>query len=41
VLIKYNRTLARRYQRKDTVDPIKLQEWLVGRMDGESFGELT
>ena len=42
VLVKYNRALRRRYNLKDTIDPIDLEEidegneWLVGTMDGES-----
>lgn len=45
VFVKYNRALQRRYKRKDTIDPIILQEiddcneWLVGRMDGQSADE--
>ncbi|XP_028088946.1 uncharacterized protein LOC114289419 isoform X2 [Camellia sinensis] len=41
VFIKYNRQLRRRYDMRDTLDPITLtnidesNEWLVGRMDGE------
>ncbi|KAL1220001.1 hypothetical protein V5N11_028809 [Cardamine amara subsp. amara] len=40
VFVKYNRALQRRYKRKDTIDPIILDEidesneWLTGRMDG-------
>ncbi|WZY86769.1 hypothetical protein YC2023_033153 [Brassica napus] len=42
VFVKYNRALRRRYNLKDTIDPIDLEEidegneWLVGTMDGES-----
>ncbi|GMP56541.1 hypothetical protein CsSME_00020983 [Camellia sinensis var. sinensis] len=41
VFIKYNRQLRRRYDMRDTLDPIALtnidesNEWLVGRTDGE------
>ncbi|ESQ37081.1 hypothetical protein EUTSA_v10002971mg, partial [Eutrema salsugineum] len=40
VFVKYNRALKRRYNRKDIIDPILLDdidesnEWLLGRMDG-------
>ncbi|XP_028101044.1 putative DUF21 domain-containing protein At3g13070, chloroplastic isoform X4 [Camellia sinensis] len=42
VFVKYNRTLRFRYDMRNTLDPISLQnidesnEWLLGRMDGES-----
>ncbi|XP_028108499.1 uncharacterized protein LOC114307307 [Camellia sinensis] len=42
VFVKYNRTLRFRYDIRNTLDPISLQnidesnEWLLGRMDGES-----
>lgn len=42
VFVKYNRALKRRYNRKDTLDPIVLEdidesnEWLIGRMDENS-----
>ncbi|GMP53938.1 hypothetical protein CsSME_00019250 [Camellia sinensis var. sinensis] len=42
VYVKYNRTLRFRYDMRNTLDPISLQnidesnEWLLGRMDGES-----
>ena len=42
VFIKYNRALKRRYDIRDTIDPISLSnidesnEWLRGRLDGES-----
>ncbi|GFS36181.1 hAT dimerization domain-containing protein [Actinidia rufa] len=42
VFIKYNRALKRRYDIRDTIDPISLSnidesnEWLCGRLDGES-----
>lgn len=42
VFVKYNRALRRRYELRDTIDPILLtdiddsNEWLVGRLDGES-----
>ena len=42
VFVKYNRALQCRYNLKDTIDPIDLEEidegneWLVGTMDGES-----
>ncbi|XP_028103566.1 uncharacterized protein LOC114302700 [Camellia sinensis] len=42
VYVKYNRTLRFRYDMRNTIDPISLQnidesnEWLLGRMDGES-----
>ncbi|XP_057770665.1 pheromone-processing carboxypeptidase KEX1-like [Salvia miltiorrhiza] len=45
VYVKYNRTLERRYKRKDTIDPILLEEiddsneWLLGHMDGDSSNE--
>ena len=41
VFVKYNRALKRRYDLKDTIDPILLEEiddsneWMVGRMEGE------
>ncbi|XP_039066167.1 uncharacterized protein LOC120211755 [Hibiscus syriacus] len=41
VYVKFNRALRRRYQRKDTIDPILLKEidesneWLMGHMDDE------
>ena len=41
VFIKYNRALKRRYDMRDTIDPISLSnidesnEWLSGRMDEE------
>ena len=45
VYIKYNRALKRRYNERDTIDPIFLKdiddsnEWLIGRMeDGDSYG---
>ena len=43
--MKYNRQLKERYNRHDTIDPISLKdiddsnEWLVGRMDGNSDDE--
>ncbi|XP_057787070.1 uncharacterized protein LOC131004405 [Salvia miltiorrhiza] len=45
VYVKYNRTLERRYKRKDTIDPILLEEiddsneWLLGHMDEDSSNE--
>ena len=39
--IKYNRALKKRYNDRDTIDPIILKEidesneWLIGRMDDE------
>jgi len=42
VFVKYNRALKRHYDRKDTLDPIILEdidesnEWLIGRMDENS-----
>ncbi|GFY83309.1 hypothetical protein Acr_03g0000830 [Actinidia rufa] len=42
VFIKYNRALKRRYDMRDTIDPISLSnidesnEWLYGSLDGES-----
>ncbi|XP_028101585.1 uncharacterized protein LOC114300901 [Camellia sinensis] len=42
LFVKYNRTLRFRYDMRNTLDPISLQnidesnEWLLGRMDGES-----
>ncbi|XP_057964619.1 uncharacterized protein LOC131155470 [Malania oleifera] len=42
VFVKYNRTLRRQYDKRDTIDPILLKdiddsnEWLIGRMDGDS-----
>ena len=42
VFVKYNRALKRRFDECDKLDPISLQnidesnEWLTGRMDGES-----
>ena len=39
--IKYNRALKKRYNERDTIDPIILKEidesneWLMGRMDDE------
>ncbi|XP_057976272.1 uncharacterized protein LOC131163651 [Malania oleifera] len=42
VLVKYNRTLRHRYNKRDTIDPILLKdsddsnEWLIGRMDDDS-----
>jgi len=41
VFVKYNRALKRRYDIRDTIDPISLKdidesnEWLTGRMDGD------
>nr|CAN66311.1 hypothetical protein VITISV_027163 [Vitis vinifera] len=41
VYIKYNRTLKRRYNERNTIDPISLKdiddsnEWLIGRMEDE------
>ncbi|CAL5349728.1 unnamed protein product [Camellia sinensis] len=41
VFVKYNRALRRRYNSRDTIDPIALtdvdesNEWLVGRMEEE------
>ena len=41
VYIKYNRALKKRYDERDTIDPIILKEidesneWLIGRMDDE------
>ena len=40
--IKYNRALKKRYNERDTIDPIILKEidesneWLIGRMDDEN-----
>ena len=45
VFIKYNRALKRRYDIRDTIDPISLSnidesnEWLRGSLDGESDGD--
>ncbi|KAE8657940.1 hypothetical protein F3Y22_tig00116976pilonHSYRG00151 [Hibiscus syriacus] len=45
VYVKFNRALRRRYQRKDTTDPILLKEidesneWLMGHMDDEDGEE--
>ena len=45
VYIKFNRAFKRRYQRKDTADPILLKEidesneWLMGHMDKENVEE--
>ena len=45
VFVKYNRALRRRYNNRDTIDPISLQdiddsnEWLIGRLDGEFDAE--
>nr|KAJ0190364.1 hypothetical protein LSAT_V11C800399850 [Lactuca sativa] len=45
VYIKFNCALQRRYQRKDTIDPILLKEidesneWLMGHMDEENVEE--
>lgn len=42
VFVKYNRALKRRFKLRDTIDPIALNdidesnEWLVGRIDGDS-----
>ncbi|KAH6764019.1 hAT dimerization domain-containing protein / transposase-like protein [Perilla frutescens var. frutescens] len=42
VYVKYNRTLQRRYERKDTIDPILLDdidesnEWLIGKMNEDN-----
>ena len=41
VYIKYNRALKRRYNKRNTIDPISLKdiddsnEWLIGRMEDE------
>ena len=43
--MKYNRQLKERYNRRDTIDYISLKdiddsnEWLIGRMDGNSDDE--
>ncbi|KAH6793046.1 hAT dimerization domain-containing protein / transposase-like protein [Perilla frutescens var. hirtella] len=43
---KYNRTLQRRYARKDTIDPILLDdidesnEWLIGKMNEDNSNEV-
>ncbi|XP_048616815.1 uncharacterized protein LOC125575425 isoform X2 [Brassica napus] len=45
VFVKYNRALKRRYDLKDTIDPVLLDEiddcneWLVGRMEGDDSDE--
>lgn len=45
VFVKYNRALKRRYDVRDTIDPISLKdidesnEWLTGRVDGEEDDE--
>ncbi|XP_042437047.1 uncharacterized protein LOC122023012 [Zingiber officinale] len=45
VFVKYNRALKLRYDARDKIDPISLtdiddsNEWLMGRMDGESDNE--
>ena len=45
VFVKYNRTLKRRYDARDSLDPICLgdiddnNEWLMESMDGESDNE--
>ena len=45
VYVKYNRALQRRYERRDTIDPILLEdvdesnEWLLGTMDENSEEE--
>jgi len=42
VFVKYNRALKRRYQMRDTIDPIILthidesNEWLTGKLDEEN-----
>lgn len=42
VYVKYNRALRRRYDSRDTIDPISLKdiddsnEWLIGRMDADT-----
>ena len=42
VFVKYNRALRRRYEMRDTIDPIYLNniddsnEWLTGRLDDEN-----
>ena len=42
VFVKYNRALRRKFDERDKLDPISLKnidesnEWLTGRMDGES-----
>ena len=42
VFVKYNKALRRRYDSRDTIDPISLKdiddsnEWLIGRMDAET-----
>ena len=42
MFVKYNRALRRRYDSRDTIDPISLKdiddsnEWLIGRMDAET-----
>ncbi|GFY91588.1 hypothetical protein Acr_07g0017840 [Actinidia rufa] len=47
VFVKYNRALKRRYDMRDTIDPISLSnidesnEWLRGSLDGESDEELV
>ncbi|CAH8256036.1 unnamed protein product [Arabidopsis lyrata] len=47
VFVKYNRALQRRYKRKDTVDPIVLDEidecneWLTGTMESDNEDDLV
>ena len=42
MFVKYNRALRRRYNSRDTIDPISLKdiddsnEWLIGRMDADT-----
>ena len=43
--VKYNQELAKRYNYRDEIDPISLNdidecnEWLVGKMDGDDENE--
>ncbi|KAL6495778.1 hypothetical protein OROGR_030341 [Orobanche gracilis] len=45
VFVKYNRALKRRYEIRDTINPILLNEiddsneWLIGKMDGDNEEE--
>ena len=45
VYVKYNQQLKEQYNRRDTIDAISLKdiddnnEWLIGRMDGNSDDE--
>ena len=45
VFVKYNRTLRKRYDNRDSIDPILLKdidesnEWLLGRMEEDSDGD--